>query len=90
MTLTLVTEPRIGAVPERGWKITPHDLVILNELVARKTTTKKVGLKGKWIRRKFDNILTMTFRIIIINITVTPFHNDRINVHHNAIKYVCV
>ena len=50
----------------------------------------QVWLKGIWWWRKFDNILTMTRRIIGINSTIFPFHNSQRHVHQITIKNISI
>ena len=50
------------------------------------TVYTQVGLKGIWKRRKPEDIVTMTCRIIRINITIINLHNNQRRVHHISIK----
>ena len=47
----------------------------------------RVCLKGIFRWRKFDNIVTMTCRIISISRNIITFHDYQIHVHHITIKY---
>ena len=46
----------------------------------------QVYFRGIWIRRKYDNIVTMSCRIMSINITIISFINDQRHFHNIVIK----